>query len=156
MNDISIQDVRDGMCALLDCSSSELDKLDNREYDKHYQKTLRVLNKAHELFSAQVAVLTAQRDELAKQNHLLREALDFYASKFRYGSTWSTEDTSHVMQDKGKTAQQALATPDTSGLLVCDAEPVGVVKVAFGKAELQTYPKTHEMPNNTELYAKKA
>ena len=57
----------------------------------------------------QITALEARCEELT-------DALEFYASKFKYGSSWSNTDVNHVMEDKGKTARKALSTTPQEAL----------------------------------------
>lgn len=80
----SVQDIRFGMAALLQCNTSDIDELDNRKYDEYFQAVTRVLY---------AVKLSVQKDKLfgseiyqAAANHYEPIISDLRAIIAKYGS----------------------------------------------------------------------
>ena len=67
----------------------------------------------------EIAKLTAERDELEKENAVLRDALLYWGNVINFQFTGSSEAMTFLQTADDK-AQAALNQPDTSNLVVCD------------------------------------
>lgn len=101
---------------------------------------------AWKIRDVEIAKLTAERDELAKREHVLREAGKALVERWD-SPKWKDLPHTAIYIDE---MQQALSTPDTSGLIVCKNKPVAIVTGGIGEASMLV----DGMPSGTYLYVK--